>query len=547
MLAVPSLTTPGWVEQFGRVVVEAMACGVPVVASDSGSLPDLVQGVGLLVPEGDPSALAEALVRVGRDPELAQRLRDAGLARAAECSWPAVAARYEHAYRRITRTLPVSPETEADPEVIVVAYGSPAKLRATLLPVRDLPVTVVDNSSLPEIRDLCAELDVRYLDPGTNAGFGAGVNHGLRHRLHPERDVLLLNPDAVMSVDDVRALHRALRAESDLASVGPAQVDEAGRPARVVWPFPSPWRSWVEAVGLGRLNAAADYVIGSVLLLRAEAIAQVGGFDEDFFLYAEETDWARRAAYLGWRHAAVPTVTVLHEGAGTSTDSARREAHFHAGQERYLRKHHGALGWQLSRAAQVVRSPRALPRAAGRAWHRGRDAGPSCFARGPAEGGGSTLRSGTMAVVTLRRDSGSAAPALAPAAPGGSRHGGGRPSGRGQWATCRWWQPALALGVAAVRARGGVQRAPTRRPAATSHAAHDRGGPRVRVAGFDLPVVRPSPWGWRSGPPSSSHPGPSVLSFASCCGSTRSTRRPRCSRWWPTPSWPTPSTGSTPG
>jgi glycosyltransferase involved in cell wall biosynthesis/GT2 family glycosyltransferase len=353
VLAVPSLTTPGWVEQFGRVVVEAMACGVPVVASDSGALPDLVQGAGLLVPEGDASALGEGLVRVGRDPQLARRLREAGLARAAECSWPALATRYEHVYRRITRTLPVSPRSGADPEVIVVAYGSPTKLRVTLLPVRDLQVTVVDNSSLPEIRDLCAELAVHYLDPGQNAGFGAGVNHGLRHRQHPERDVLLLNPDAVVTADDVRALHEALRAEADLASVGPAQVDAAGQTARVVWPFPSPLRSWVEAVGLGRLTNAPDYVIGSVLLLRAEAIAQVGGFDEDFFLYAEETDWARRASRLGWRHAMVPTITVLHEGAGTSTDSGRRETYFAAGIERYLRKHHGSVGWQLSRAAQV--------------------------------------------------------------------------------------------------------------------------------------------------------------------------------------------------
>lgn len=355
VLAVPSLTTPGWVEQFGRVVVEAMAAGVPVVASDSGALPEVVGSAGLLVREGDPDALGEALVRVGREPGLWERLRAAGLERAQECAWPRVAERYERMYQRMTRTLVSQVAETADPEIVVVAYGSAELLRSALEPVRELAVTVVDNSSLPQIAELCRELGVRYLDPGWNGGFAAGVNHGLAHRLVPGADVLLLNPDAVLDVAGVRALHRALRAEPDLASVGPAQVDADGRPSRVAWPFPSPAGAWLEAIGLGRVNdRRADYVIGSVLLLRAEALEQVGGLDDDFFLYAEETDWARRAALLGWRHHLVPEVRARHVGAATSSDPARREAYFHAGQERYLRKHFGVAGWQVARAAQLT-------------------------------------------------------------------------------------------------------------------------------------------------------------------------------------------------
>ena len=71
VLAVPSLTTPTWVEQFGRVAVEAMAAGVPVVASDSGALPDVVGEAGLLVPPGNAEILRVALEDVLSDPELA--------------------------------------------------------------------------------------------------------------------------------------------------------------------------------------------------------------------------------------------------------------------------------------------------------------------------------------------------------------------------------------------------------------------------------------------------------------------------------------------
>ena len=280
----------------------------------------------------------------------AEELRAAGLARAAECSWDAVG-------RRLPRPVPVGAAGRArcrSPrvEVIVVAYGAPDLLRAALEPVASaLPVTVVDNSSLPEIAALCAELGVRYLDPGRNGGFGAGVNVGLANRLVPGADVLLLNPDARIEPAAVAALHRALRADPSLASVAPEQTDAAGRSARVEWPFPSPAGAWLEAVGLGRLHRGPSYVIGSVLMLRAESLAQVGGFDERFFLYAEETDWAYRAHRLGWRHALVPGVRALHEGAATSTDSRVREAHFAAGLERYLRKHFGAGGWTAARLA----------------------------------------------------------------------------------------------------------------------------------------------------------------------------------------------------
>lgn len=91
VLAVPSLPMPTWLEQFGRVVVEAQASGVPVVASASGALPDVVGEAGLLVPPGDPEALRSALVRMLDEPGLWARARQAGLRSAPHYSWSAVA------------------------------------------------------------------------------------------------------------------------------------------------------------------------------------------------------------------------------------------------------------------------------------------------------------------------------------------------------------------------------------------------------------------------------------------------------------------------
>lgn len=347
VMAVPSLTTPSWTEQFGRVAVEAMACGVPVVASDAGALPDVVAGAGIIVPEGDARSLADALVSAAGPHRV--ELRAAGLARAATCTWGAVAAEYLDLYRSVARESQPAPERPI--EVVVVAYGSPDLLRQALEPVSSLPVTVVDNSSLPEIAALCAQLGVRYLDSGANRGFGAAVNLALSSRLVPRADVLLLNPDARIEPDQIGILRRALRADASLASVAPQQYSDDGRRARVEWSFPSPGNAWAEAVGAARRQRGAHFVIGSVLLLRAEALDQVGGFDERFFLYAEETDWAYRAHRLGWRHAEVAEATATHVGAGTGGDPRRREAHFHASQEHFYRKHYGRTGWAIARVA----------------------------------------------------------------------------------------------------------------------------------------------------------------------------------------------------
>jgi glycosyltransferase involved in cell wall biosynthesis len=82
LLALPSHTTPSWKEQFGRVLVEALWCGVPVLGSDSGEIPWVIEltGGGSIFPEGDTQALARELERLRSDPELRRRLARDGRA-----------------------------------------------------------------------------------------------------------------------------------------------------------------------------------------------------------------------------------------------------------------------------------------------------------------------------------------------------------------------------------------------------------------------------------------------------------------------------------
>jgi glycosyltransferase involved in cell wall biosynthesis len=77
-LALPSRTTSVWKEQFGRVLVEAMACQVPVVGSDSGAIPEVIGDAGLIFPEGDAGALADCLQRLIESPGLRRELAERG-------------------------------------------------------------------------------------------------------------------------------------------------------------------------------------------------------------------------------------------------------------------------------------------------------------------------------------------------------------------------------------------------------------------------------------------------------------------------------------
>lgn len=81
VLTLPSVTRGNWKEQFGRVLVEAMASGVPVIGSDSGAIPGVVGDAGIIVPEGDIHALAHALQQVRDQPSLREELRKKGRAR----------------------------------------------------------------------------------------------------------------------------------------------------------------------------------------------------------------------------------------------------------------------------------------------------------------------------------------------------------------------------------------------------------------------------------------------------------------------------------
>ena len=105
VLVLPSRTTRRWKEQFGRVLIEAMACGVPVVGSDSGAIPETIGDVGLIFPEGDAQALSECLSRLQANPALRLELVRRGRKRATEFTHRRIAERTVEVYTSVSQSL----------------------------------------------------------------------------------------------------------------------------------------------------------------------------------------------------------------------------------------------------------------------------------------------------------------------------------------------------------------------------------------------------------------------------------------------------------
>ena len=301
----------------------------------------------LLVPPGDAASLGAALEALGADPRRWQSARDAGLARAAQATWASIARQYQRLYDVAAH---VDPPGERGVEIIVVAYGTPQLLARALASAAGHVVTVVDNSSSAAVEQVCRVAGVRYLDPGANLGFGAGVNHALADRLVPGADVLLLNPDTETIGDAIPQLVRYLEAHPDVAVVGPRLLYPDGSlqpsrrrfPTRGVYFWEStplaqrwPGNPWARRY---RYTDVPDdqeqdvgWLVGAALLVRRETITRAGLLDAGFHMYSEELEWQRRIARGPGAHRIVylPTATIIHhEGKSSEQAPARRYLNF---------------------------------------------------------------------------------------------------------------------------------------------------------------------------------------------------------------------------
>ena len=249
----------------------------------------------------------------------------------------------------------------ASVSVVVVTYNALPWVERCLESVRGHETIVVDHGSTDGTVERVRErFPHARLVQQENKGLGAGSNAGMR--VAAGDYFLLLNSDAWAVGDAVDRLVAFAEAHREAAVVGPRLLNPDGTLQRSVRGFPTVWRLATEYFFLRKLaprsralNAfygsrfahdevrETEFLMGACLLVRREAADTVGLFDEDFFMFSEETDWCYRFRQAGWKVLFTPDAQFVHVGGATTSQNwgpmYREQLRGHL---RFFSKHRGA-------------------------------------------------------------------------------------------------------------------------------------------------------------------------------------------------------------
>ncbi|MBN1816832.1 MAG: glycosyltransferase family 2 protein [Sedimentisphaerales bacterium] len=237
-------------------------------------------------------------------------------------------------------------------------------------------VIVVDNASSDGSAERIQQQfpQVILIENTENRGFAAANNQGMA--VAQGRYVLLLNPDTVVLDGAIQKAIAFAERHPEAAVVGCQVWENESKLQPTCFSFPSLGGLFLRTIGLSRMfpksrlwagemlgwwdrttEREVDVVSGMFMLVRSEAIQQVGRMDETYFIYAEETDWCWRFKKAGWKCLFTPEARIIHlDGGGKSTDqlSIRMFVQLHKSLLIFFRKNRGVLSFMLAKLFFVL-------------------------------------------------------------------------------------------------------------------------------------------------------------------------------------------------
>ena len=251
-------------------------------------------------------------------------------------------------------------------DIVIVNYESSGFLDRCLRSVYDstdsIPINVFvqDNGSKNGIDHVGATFpQINLTKNEYNMGFARAINRALAHGSAPY--ILILNPDTIVSDGFFESVLRYIEDNEDTGIVGPKILNLDGTVQGSARSFPTPLTALFGRASLltrlfpnnrisrtnilttksdGRTPMEVDWVSGACILLRRQALEDVGYLDERFFIYWEDTDWCRRMWQKGWKVVYFPQATVFHHvGGSTRKKPIRSIFEFHKSVYRLFNKY----------------------------------------------------------------------------------------------------------------------------------------------------------------------------------------------------------------
>jgi N-acetylglucosaminyl-diphospho-decaprenol L-rhamnosyltransferase len=261
-------------------------------------------------------------------------------------------------------SLPENPTVTA----VVVHFGPTSVTERTLQSLQrhapGTPVVVVDNDgAFATLRGGSRREGLEVLSPGKNLGYGAACNLGARNTAG--NFILFLNNDTELDASTIPKLVAVLESQPRVAVAGPRLRDDSGNPMRSIGRAPTPRRILFENLFLPRVFPGIPFfhghhtarisherardvetLSGAAFLIRRTAFDEVGGFDERYFFFVEETDLFERLRRKGWRIRFDPASTAVHHGgvASSTVHVDVLDRLLHHGFRTYARTFHGDAG-----------------------------------------------------------------------------------------------------------------------------------------------------------------------------------------------------------
>ena len=263
-------------------------------------------------------------------------------------------------------------------DVVIVSYQSRALLERCLQslaahgPSGPLRIIVVDNSSTDgTVASVRREFpQVELIESNANVGFARAVNAGIRAGSAPY--VLVLNPDTELRPRTLDVLLELMETRPEIGIAGcrleraDGSLDHAARRS-----FPTPVGALAHLVGIGKhvsrgplaqyrapdvSDGRVDAVNGAFMLIRRSALADVGLFDEAYWMYMEDLDLCYRFAQAGWTTWYEPSVGAMHIKGGSArrSRSPKLTAAFYRSMARFVRAHPESVGRPWLRAPATV-------------------------------------------------------------------------------------------------------------------------------------------------------------------------------------------------